>query len=162
MDEAALEAVSTGKKVDGLEKMPSRFVPYEMQTTLVKVTSYEYKNLCGYLSNPFFGGSVYFNGLIPMLQLMEDMLDSLRFPQRSMERRTFDTEAPRVQPVTVEEADRERTVATFKLRVLFRQNASWEGDLVWVDRQAAAQFRSVLELIGILDSALGGLYEQNG
>lgn len=144
-----------------MEKMPSRFVPYEMQTTLIKVTSYEQKNLCGYLFNPFFGGDVYFNGLIPMLQLMEDMLDSLRFPQRSMERRTFDTETPMVKPLAVHEVDRVRTLATFKLRVLFRQNASWEGDLVWVDRKAAAQFRSVLELIGILDSALGGIYEQN-
>lgn len=145
-----------------MENMPSRFVPYEMQTTLIKVTSYEQKNLCGYLSNPYFKGDLYFNGFIPMLQRMEEMLDSLRFPQRSMEQRTFDTESLRAQPLPMRDTGRKNPIAIFKLRVLFRQNASWQGDVVWVDRKAAAQFRSVLELIGILDSALGGAHEQKG
>lgn len=92
-----------------------------------------------------------------MLQLMEDMFDTLNFPQRSMEQRTFDTPPPpRPAPRATEERLGERFLATFQLRVLFRQNASWAGILVWTDRRATASFRSVLELIGILDSALGG------
>ena len=45
-------------------------------------------------------------------------------------------------------------MATFQLRVLFRQNASWQGSLIWVDQRMDAQFRSVLELVRLMDSAL--------
>lgn len=146
-----------------MRTLPSRFIPYEMQTTLIKVLSYEHKSLKGYLVNPYFPDDVYFGSLICMLQLVEDMLDALGFPKRSMERRAFDSESGQ-QPVQTAppEGAPQTPIATFKLRVLFRQNATWEGDLVWVDRRVSAEFRSVLELIGILDSALGGVYEQDG
>lgn len=146
-----------------MRTLPSRFIPYEMQTTLIKVLSYEDKVLKGYLSNPYFSEDVYFGSLICMLQLVESMLDTVGFPKRSMERRAFDSEADR-QPIETAppQGAPQTPVATFRLRVLFRQNATWEGDLVWVDRRVSAEFRSVLELIGILDSALGGVYEQDG
>lgn len=139
-----------------MERPASRFVPYEMQTTILRITSYQGKILKGSLSNPFFEEDQLFTGCIPLLQLMEDMLDSLRFPQRAMECRTFDASAKRMPRDANRQPARtlEPALATFRLRVLFRQNASWQGEIVWLEKQAAAGFRSVLELIGILDSAL--------
>ena len=46
-------------------------------------------------------------------------------------------------------------VATFAVRVLFRQNASWQGSILWVEGDREESFRSVLELIFLLDSAAG-------
>lgn len=48
----------------------------------------------------------------------------------------------------------QKPLATFQLSVLFRQNASWQGRLTWLERAEEARFRSVLELVGLLDSAL--------
>lgn len=144
-----------------MDRPASRFVPYEMQTTLLRVTNYTGKILTGSLSNPFFQEEQLFTGCIPLLQLVEEMLDALHFPQRAMERRTFDADAlpaaGNASARQTSEQTHEPAIATFRLRVLFRQNASWQGEIVWIERQAAAQFRSVLELIGILDSALEGL-----
>ena len=138
-----------------MKRLSGRFSSYEAQATILKVTSYDRQNLCGYLSNPFFGGDVFFDGLIPMLKLLENLFDTLNFPQRSMEQRTFDTQIPPKPAAASREAcSKHQILATFKLRVLFRQNASWSGVLVWREQEAAASFRSVLELIGILDSAL--------
>ena len=44
--------------------------------------------------------------------------------------------------------------ATFLIRVLYRQHASWQGEVTWVDQQKTEYFRSVLELIRLLDSVL--------
>ena len=45
-----------------------------------------------------------------------------------------------------------RAIATFNISVLFRQNASWQGSIVWVEKAAESQFRSVFELITQIDS----------
>ena len=46
------------------------------------------------------------------------------------------------------------TDATFIVRVMYRQNASWQGEVTWVDRQKKERFRSALELVRLLDSAM--------
>ena len=40
------------------------------------------------------------------------------------------------------------------MRVLFRQHASWQGELLWLEKDARQSFRSALELITLMDSAL--------
>ena len=56
-------------------------------------------------------------------------------------------------PCDVEELTR-GTAATFEMRVLFRQHASWQGELLWLEKNSRQSFRSVLELITLIDSAL--------
>ena len=45
-------------------------------------------------------------------------------------------------------------LATFKLRILFRQNASWQGSVMWLETRHEEQFRSALELLSIFRQAL--------
>ena len=45
---------------------------------------------------------------------------------------------------------------TFAVRILFRQNASWQGSVTWLEGNREESFRSVLELIFLMDSALSG------
>ena len=40
-------------------------------------------------------------------------------------------------------------VATFKLRVMFRQNGSWQGSVMWLETRHEEKFRSALELLSI-------------
>lgn len=44
--------------------------------------------------------------------------------------------------------------ATFVVKVLNTQNATWQGTIDWMDGQQAQPFRSALELIKLIDSAL--------
>jgi len=44
--------------------------------------------------------------------------------------------------------------ATFRLRILFRRNTSWQGLVTWVEGRQEESFRSALELMVLLDSAL--------
>ncbi|MBN7774598.1 hypothetical protein [Clostridium aminobutyricum] len=43
--------------------------------------------------------------------------------------------------------------ATFILQVKFRQNASWQGTVKWLEKKETLHFRSALEFIKIIDSA---------
>ena len=45
-------------------------------------------------------------------------------------------------------------LATFKLRIMFRQNESWQGNVMWLETRHEEQFRSALELLSIFHQAL--------
>ncbi|MDR2131812.1 MAG: hypothetical protein LBP30_00535 [Clostridiales Family XIII bacterium] len=45
------------------------------------------------------------------------------------------------------------TVGTFVIRILNRQNATWQGVVTRVDKKEEQPFRSLLELIKLIDSA---------
>lgn len=50
--------------------------------------------------------------------------------------------------------------AVFLLEIQHRQNATWQGSITWVDRQNKQYFRSALELIKLIDSALDQSVEE--
>lgn len=43
---------------------------------------------------------------------------------------------------------------TFIVRVQQRQNSSWQGRITWVDKDKTVYFRSVWEMMKLIDSAL--------
>ncbi len=42
----------------------------------------------------------------------------------------------------------------FLVRVIFRQNTSWQGEVHWLDAGKKQSFRSLLELIELLQEAM--------
>jgi len=134
---------------------PAKFVPYEMKTSIVRVLSYEGKNPQGTLSNPFLKGDMAFQNLTQLLLLIDDLQDNLSFPQESMESRSFCRGAPKpFRPVAAGGEAGKLPKATFKINIMFRQNASWQGGIVWMEQGMESQFRSALELIMLMDSVL--------
>ena len=43
---------------------------------------------------------------------------------------------------------------TFVVRVLYRQNNTWQGEVLWAEENERRHFRSALELMKLLDSAV--------
>lgn len=120
---------------------------------LLSVASYENKEISGAAVCPALHRRCVFSNLTQLLLKMEDMLNELNTPQRAMELRTFGSW--REQPSPQEERESAGPVlATMKVTVLFRQNASWQGTVEWTEQRMEAHFRSVLELIMLMDSAL--------
>ncbi len=95
-----------------------------------------------------------FESLTQFLSKMENLLDELRTPQAYTQTRTFPDPAPplecRTPPARVPKGNK----ATFELQVIFRQHTSWQGVIVWLEQKWEQSFRSVLELVLLMDSAL--------
>lgn len=124
----------------------------EYRTTVVCVDSYENKTFVGRFYNPYRDG-VGFDSLTQFLLRMDDMLNEMRLPQSFTAVRAFHPAAaePDSPP---QEQPKEGKLATFAIRILFRQNASWQGSVTWLEGKREETFRSVLELIFLMDSAL--------
>ena len=140
------------------------FIPRDMQYSLIEITSYDKKNPCGYVRNPSFEGKKRFDSLMQLILIIDQLHDELAFPRRSTDPRVFGAtpDGLGLDPLSggadvSEEGDAQsgkQALAHLQLNIMFRQNASWQGSLVWIDRAVEAHFRSTLELILLMDSAL--------
>lgn len=93
-----------------------------------------------------------FRSLTQFLTAIEAKMDETGFPQSFTARRTF---APIVlEPVAAGGPLRNGDRATFLIRIAFRQHASWQGSVTWLEGRGEQNFRSVLELILLMNSAL--------
>ena len=99
------------------------------------------------------GEDISFQGLIQLLIQMERILDEMEFPKAFTAVRSFQETIPK-EPERSEENVRKGRLATLSVKVIFRQNTSWQGSVAWLDEQKEQSFRSVLEFIMLLNSAL--------
>lgn len=133
------------------------FVPSDQKTIFINVDSYENSVFKGTVFSPFYRYSKPYESLVQLLLLMEQLLDELHLPETSDSLRSFENpcspylywkEEPHLK------VDREGKLATFKVDVLFRKKSSWQGSVFWLNQEKQECFRSVLELIKLMDSAL--------
>lgn len=128
----------------------------ENRKIIVCVDSYDQGVLRGRFVDPY-GDMESFSSLSQFLIKMEELLDQQQTPQAYTSVRTFSMllqQGERRQP---QMSVRKGAKATFELQILFRQHTSWQGVLTWREQRAEHSFRSVLELVVLMDSALRDL-----
>ena len=124
------------------------------RTTLVCVDAYEDRIMQGRMYNTFLEGGIEFTSAIGLLQNMERMLEQIKFPQAFSSTRTFASGSGQQAPHPTDQNIKMGRSATFSIKLLFRQNASWQGSVTWCEGKVEESFRSVLELLLLMDSAL--------
>ena len=95
-----------------------------------------------------------FHGVTRLLLGINGNLDRENFPQSFSELRKFQMPSRDFLSHSSRMSQKRGEAATFSLRILFRQNASWQGSVTWIEGNQEEYFRSVLELISLLDDAL--------
>ena len=127
----------------------------------------------GRLYSDYFQRALPFSCPEELLSLSRALLDALSFPQtatscrsfhsrrgasaphptpkRSMESMKHESSLPSQQNETVLTGKK----GTFVVQVLYRQNATWQGTVRWLDTNKTQPFRSVLELLSLMQEALG-------
>ena len=100
---------------------------------------------------------------------LELFYDSLNFPHPTTDSRSFGEERHRSRQ---EKQERKRAMkdeellsmhgdlGTFIIRVQHRQNSSWQGRITWMDEDKTVYFRSMWEMLKLIDSAVGTAGDQ--
>ena len=97
-----------------------------------------------------------------MVREMERFFDEIRFPFPSNNMRSF-TDATAAQGRSQEKVrvmadevmlQKRGDLGTFIIRVQHRQNSSWQGRITWVEEDRTVNFRSIWEMIKLVESAL--------
>lgn len=126
----------------------------EYRTTVICVDSFDQGLLSGRLCNPALREGEDFSGVMELLRKMEALLNGMEFPQSYTARRSFQPPEGWAAGSSAAGHVRRGRLATFTVRIMFRRNASWQGAVTWMEGDQKENFRSVLELLLLIDSAL--------
>ena len=158
--------------------MPIRGKPLQPSNSAVmQVLIDELKSsvLIGRIYHPSTQKVVDFSGVCDLLSKLEGMYNALSFPQATHDLRSFFKKKIRIvvgarqetkdntddREVSVKVTDKNDEIkiepsgkGTFIIRVLYRQNATWQGNIQWVEGKKTQNFRSDLEMLKLIDDAV--------
>lgn len=147
------------------------------RTSIIRIYQYTNRELGGTVENSCLPEKVCFQSSMQLIFLLEELYNELNFPQSSTETRSFISiqtnylltkqrvQQLREQVITArkqekqallkqQEKQEEIPLATFILSLQYRANSSWQGSISWKKMNYTVQFRSLLELLHLLDEAL--------
>ncbi len=128
------------------------------------IDEYRQGEYAGRIWHQYDDEPLVFRGIIPLIRKMEELYDSWDFPQASTICRSWtgtrnaggsikkrDVNFP-VHRYSIQE--NRGNLGTFIVQVKYRQNATWQGDVVWVEKGKKECFRSAMELFKMVDDAI--------
>ena len=103
-----------------------------------------------------------FSNMDEVLFYMEKLYDYLKFPYPTTNTRSFLAEPlkkgpgeERIKIMKDEELlSQHGDLGSFIIRVQHRQNSSWQGRITWMEQDKTLYFRSIWEMIKLIDSAV--------
>lgn len=105
-----------------------------------------------------------------VVDFIDNLCDKIDYPQQSTRLRLFSPQREDVKKEKTRETEKVATksellnqkgdMGTFVIHVQYRQNSTWQGQVTWVDKEQTQNFRSVLELLKLMDSALDRAEEE--
>ena len=124
------------------------------RTLVICVDAYENRQWTGRLFHCSFERHKCFENLMQLLLLIEQTVEENDYPSSTTQKRVFRKNEPGfMPPVCCDTNEDKGKLATFRVRILFRQNASWQGTVAWEEGGCEETFRSALELIMLMDNA---------
>ena len=134
--------------------MTNRAIENKCRNTVVCIDSYHEKIMRGRIYNPYIEENIEFYGLMSFILAMEELMGQMSYPMAYEVKRSFTQTEPYQYPTGQTSVDSKGAKGTFIVRVLFRHNASWQGTICWKEGGMEESFRSVLELVILINSAL--------
>ena len=139
------------------------------------VDSNENADFQGCIWHQYSDDPIKFGSVTSMLALVDGLMDEWDFPQKGLEQREFvSKEHPKHKRDVVaddelvidKDQSRHRTrniqskkgkLGTFVVQIAYRQNATWQGQVVISDTNDKKAFSSAMELIRIMSDSLKGV-----
>ena len=124
----------------------------------------------GRLYHSYRTDAIPFGNAEQMLLHMEALYNALLFPQPGNNERNF---APREKSEThymekdkimkdEELLNKHGDLGTFIVRVQHRQNSSWQGRITWMEQDKTISFRSVWEMVKLIENAVNTVSPPEG
>ena len=134
--------------------MTGRVNQSKYRNSVICVDSYDDKVMKGRIYNPYLEGNIEFSSVMSFILYMEELLEEMNFPQAYEIKRSFGQFKTYIYQTGQVLSNYKGKKATFEVKILFRQNASWQGTVLWIEEDKEESFRSVLELLMLMNSAL--------
>ena len=131
---------------------------------LICINRCEGNRISGKFRHLYIDRGIPFDSLWALIRSADQLMDRLKIPQAMTKQRSFretgsrDAEIFSSPPALLDRPWLENCRgrhATLFLFVRYRQNSSWQGEVIWLEKQRTVSFRSVLELLYLIGEAAG-------
>lgn len=119
------------------------------------------ESFLGRLYHKYHEDSIKFYDIGQLLPELDRLCDQSGYPQKATVDRTFRKQgfsASRKEALQVADVDQilnqSGGLATFVVHIKYRQHSTWQGEVVWAEKNQKQTFRSALELMKLIDGAI--------
>lgn len=146
--------------MQGLEEKRRIVQSSAISKLFIAIDEVDGSRVSGKISSAFDNCAMSFDNLWEMVTWADKLFDQHDFPQVSHSYRSFFAEEELAAAVSqrpfcdLNVNMQTGKLATFIVHVQFRQNCTWQGAVQWIERKSAQRFRSVWELLRMMDEAL--------
>ncbi len=141
------------------------YVPHNFTKTLLCVDSVKKHAVTGKFLNCYLPSFQAFKSLDEFIFELEKFFDTYSIPAASTENRSFQEKkerpsSPKTFPKPIRYKDdsifelNRGKMATFIIRVNSRQSSTWQGDIIWAEKNKNEKFSSVSELLTLIQNVL--------
>lgn len=118
--------------------------------------------ICGKAYHSYRCEPLEIKGIGRLISGLEKFYDSICFPHPGVNERSFQENVNKKQDMErrmkvmsdEELLRRHGELGTFIIRVQHRQNGSWQGRITWTEKDKTIYFRSVWEMVKLIEGAL--------
>lgn len=118
-----------------------KMIPCQSREAVLSVCSYENGRMDACLRHPRLDGYAEVQSLSQVLLLLDSLVDLEDCPGRFM-------------PVVSSDCGGGKNTDLFRIQIFFREHYTWQGRLIWENKNEEAVFHSALDLMRLLDEIL--------
>jgi hypothetical protein len=129
---------------------------------IIRVTSVNNATWQGKVEHVHSGQAYHYQSLLELVNQIHYKLETFDYPQSDTQLRSWgeDTFFDIIPGKLVSEQTKEQEnplpagSSTFLVRILYRQNTTWQGTIQSLDKKKTVPFRSLLELVMLINEAV--------
>lgn len=144
------------------------FMTKEMYFTIA-LLSYENGVICGDLHSPVLKKSIQFQNLTELILMMDQIMQDFNIPPEDGKHRSFTSPNKSIhirlnyQDLRQDNFEKylnrslmypKKSKDIFTVKVMYRQNNTWQGKITWLKTNRTRFFRSELELANLIYSVI--------
>jgi hypothetical protein len=141
----------------------ARMVKLSPAQILISLETGKHGAMKGYVFSGYYHRVYAFVNECDLLFSVSMLCDSMQYPQTSFRRRRFGLKCVKTVVRKADDfVDEEMETimgqekASFVVHIQFRQNATWQGTITWVEKDRTQNFRSAFEMLKLMDEARSG------
>lgn len=131
-------------------------IPNSCRYITVSVDGYEERCMRGVIYQAGRSPGIIFHNFLEMAMHIDYIFNEMSCPKQTVELRRFSgTRVPRF-PIQKCGEYRNGNLATFQIYVKYRYNASWQGEITWLEGEQRGVFDSFLQMLRMINAILSG------
>jgi len=130
-----------------------RMVSNKYRHSILAINEYDDTHMSALLYNEYWEGTKEIRSIQEFIKVLDELFGNEGFPMESYRKRSFlDNDDGVIKSKVGTRNVASGKLGTFSIEIQYRNNATWQGTVTWIEKNNKEFFRSALELFFLLDS----------